>query len=454
MRKYILLLVSICCFSIGFSQSFEGNWKGVLQVSGMDLPLIFEFKYNGSWEGTMQSPKQAPNKFPLSSLRAEGDSIFVELKNMGVKYSGKISSDRHAVDGQFQQGQLKANLQLKKLTVDEADQVARFKRSQRVNPPYSYDTVDVTFENKIDKVSLSGTITKPKTAGKFPAVILVSGSGPQDRNETLMGHEPFKILADYLTKNNIVVLRYDDRGVGKSKGDFSKSTTGDFGKDALAALNFLRKQPQVDPLKVGIIGHSEGGLIATILAGQHASGLNFIVTLAGPTIKMDSLMLLQNEAVLKSQGKSISKEDLAMIKRNYEIMASDMPSDKAFDAIRNNMKSIKGSQNLESANEIASLVTPWFRHFIKIDPIPFIRKIKIPVFAAFGGKDVQVPATPNMQSLKNNLPKNKLDRFTIYPSLNHLFHNANTGAVSEYIEIEETMNLELMKDIAQWIKTL
>lgn len=454
MKNYFLALVLFCSCSMGFSQSFEGNWKGSLQVSGMELPLIFEFKYNGAWEGTMQSPKQSSNRFPLTSILAEGDSIFVELKSMGVKYAGKISTDRKSIDGKFQQGGLKTELVLNKLTAEQASEAGTFKRSQRVNPPYSYDTVDVTFENKIDKVTLAGTITKPKELGKYPAVILVSGSGPQDRNETLMGHEPFKVLADYLTKNNIVVLRYDDRGVGKSQGDFAKSTTGDFGKDALAALSFLRKQAQVDPMKVGIIGHSEGGLIATILAGQQASGLNFIVTLAGPTIRMDSLMILQNAAIMKSQGKDISAIERAIIKKNYEIMASDLPSDKAFDAIRNNMRSVSGSQNMESADQLAALVTPWFRHFIKIDPVPFIKKIKIPTFAAFGGKDVQVPAGENIESLTDNLPKNKKDLSKVYPNLNHLFQNAKTGAVGEYAEIEETMNPEVLKDITAWIKAL
>lgn len=454
MKNYFLILVLFCSCSLGFSQSFEGNWKGSLQVSGMELPLIFEFKYNGGWEGSMQSPKQSTNRFPLSSITASGDSIYVELKNMGVKYHGKIGSDRNEIHGTFQQGAMKTNLVLQRLTADEASKEGTYKRSQRVNPPYSYDTVDVTFENSIDKVTLAGTITKPKEPGKYPAVVLVSGSGPQDRNETLMGHEPFKVLSDYLTKNNIIVLRYDDRGVGKSTGNYSKATTGDFGKDALAALGFLRKQAQVDPNKVGIIGHSEGGLIASILAGQQTSGLNFIVTLAGPTIPMDSLMLLQNAAVMKSLGKTISPDELAMIKRNYEIMASDLPSDQAFDAIRNNLKSVNGSQNMEGADQIGALVTPWFRHFIKIDPVPFIQKIKIPVFAAFGGKDIQVPATENMESLNKNLPKSKKDLLKIYPSFNHLFQNAKTGAVGEYSEIEETINSELMKDLASWIKSL
>lgn len=454
MKSYFLALILLCSCTMGFTQSFEGNWKGDLKVSGMEMPLIFGLKYNGEWEGTMQSPKQSTNKFPLTSVVSEGDSIFLEMKNLGIKYAGKISADRNSIDGKFQQGGLKVDLILNKLTEAQAQKASSMKRSQRVNPPYSYDTVDVNFENTIDKVTLAGTITKPKEAGKYPAVVLVSGSGPQDRNETLMGHEPFKVLADYLTKNNIVVLRYDDRGINKSTGDFSKGTTADFGKDALAAVNFLRKQPQVDPMKVGIIGHSEGGLIATILAGQQASGLNFIVTLAGPMIPMDSLMLLQNEAVMKSQGLSISKEELAMIKKNYEIMGSDLPSAKAFDAIRENMKSVKGSQNLESADQIGALVTPWFRHFIKIDPIPFIKKIRIPMFAAFGGKDVQVPAVQNMESLMKNLPKNKKAESKIYPTFNHLFQHAKTGAVGEYSEIEETVNPEVMRDIVSWIKTL
>jgi len=313
----------------------------------------------------------------------------------------------------------------------------------------------VVFGDKLDNgVTLAGTITKPREAGKFPAVILVTGSGPQDRNELMMGHEPFKVIADYLTSNGIIVLRYDDRGIGKSTGSFSKATTGDFGKDALAALNFLKSDSQVDPNKIGVLGHSEGGLIAYILAGQRAPSVNFLISLAGPSIKMDSLMMLQNMAVMKSLGKEMTSKDSELIRENFAIAKGDLPADQALKAIMKNMESVPNSQNSTFADEIGVLITPWYRHFLKIDPVPFIKKINVPVFAAFGGKDIQVPATQNMESLTHNLQPNSKSKLKIYPNFNHLFQNAKTGSIKEYAEIGESINEQILEDIVVWIKAL
>lgn len=453
-KKHVFIVVStVLMYCTAAAQSFEGQWKGSLDVQATELPLLFEFRYDGEWKGSMQSPKQAANRFPLSDIQTKGDSLFVGLKNMGIRYAGKISQDRDSIHGIFTQGAMQAPLALTRAKEDSLESTVA-KRTQRVIPPYDYDTLDVTFTSGVDKIVLAGTITRPKTAGKFAAVVLVTGSGPQDRNETIMGHEPFKVLADYLTKNDIIVLRYDDRGIGESKGDFAKATTGDFGQDALAALNFLKQQPKVDPMRVGILGHSEGGLIATILAGQQASGLHFIASLAGPMIPMDSLLLLQNEAVMKVQGLVMSDSDRQMIKRNYELAASDLPAREAFDKILENMKSVSGSQDLEGVDQIGAMVTPWFRHVIRIDPRPFIQKIQIPVYAIFGGKDVQVPAQPNRESLETHLKTKANSRIKIYPEMNHLFQKAESGSVTEYATIEETMNPAVLADLAQWIKSL
>lgn len=453
-KKHFVIAVSailMYCTTVG--QSFEGNWKGILDVQATELPLLFEFRYAGDWKGSMQSPKQAANRFPLSDIQTEGDSLFVGLKSMGIHYAGKMSQDRKAIHGLFTQGAMQTPLVLTRMDKDSSESTAS-NRTQRVTPPYDYDTLDVTFTSGVDQTVLAGTITRPRHAGRFAAVVLVTGSGPQDRNETIMGHEPFKVLADYLTKNDIIVLRYDDRGIGESKGDFAKATTGDFGQDALAALNFLKQQAKVDPMRVGLLGHSEGGLIATILAGQRASGLHFIASLAGPMIPMDSLLLLQNEAIMNVQGMVMSDSDRQMIKRNYELAASDLSARAAFDKILENMKSVSGSQDLEGADQIGAMVTPWFRHFIRIDPRPFIQKIQIPVYAAFGGKDVQVPAQPNIEALKKHLKMEENNRIKIYPEMNHLFQKAQSGSVAEYAIIEQTMDPEVLADLAQWIKSL
>ena len=454
MKNYFILLLVLCSCRMTVAQSFEGSWKGSLVVSAMELPLIFEFKYNGVWEGTMQSPMQSNAKIPLSRIENRGDSIFVELKQAGLSYKGKLNQERNAIEGTFQQRTLKAPMVLTRLSAAQAEAAGTFKRSQRVKPPYSYDTLNVNFENTIDKVTLAGTMTSPKEKGRYPAVVLVTGSGPQDRNSTALGHEPFKVLADYLTKQGIIVLRYDDRGIAQSTGKYQTATTGDFGKDALAGLQFLRKQAKVDPNKVGIIGHSEGGLISLILAGQHVAGLDFIVSLNGPAIRIDSLMIMQAEAVERSMGRTLTPAMKEKVLRNYEIAKSDLTTEKAFQAIMSNMKVIEGSQNVAFADEIGVLVTPWYRHFLKIDPVQFIKKIKVPVFASFGGKDIQVIAVPNMESMTDNLPKGTKSEIKIYPDLNHMNQHANTGAVAEYAEIEETISPELMQDVANWIKGL
>lgn len=453
--KKIILIISIfsCYFSVS-AQSFEGIWKGDLSISGLNLPLVFELKYSDKWGGTMQSPKQSLTKLPLSSVRVKEDSIYIEVHSIGLTYAGKLAENNKQIQGIIKQASLETAMQLEHSNAEDIQSTIKVKRTQQVHLPYSYDTLDVVFRNELDQIDLAGTITYPKEVGKYPAVILVSGSGAQDRNESLMGHEPFKILADYLTKNGIVVLRYDDRGVAQSKGDFKTGTSADFSKDAMAAMDFLKTKSFVNPKRVGIIGHSEGGLIATLLAGQKFPTLKFMVSLAGPTIQMDSLLLLQSQAVMKSMGKTMTEKELAIQRINYNIVKSDLSSKDAMDALMKNMQAIPESQNAEFANGIATLLTPWYRYFLRIDPIPLIKKIKIPVFAAFGGKDVQVPALQNAESLTDNLPKGKSNVIKVYPDLNHLFQKAKTGAVAEYSEIEETLNEEVLRDIVVWIKAL
>ncbi|WP_293930401.1 alpha/beta hydrolase family protein [Sphingobacterium sp. UBA6645] len=444
-KKYFLFIFSLSFSLFACGQSFEGSWTGTLVLPTVKLPTVFEFTYDGQWKGTMQSPSQSMAKLPFSAIEADGDSIHVEVRSFGIKYSGKLSSDKQAITGQVQQGSMRAPLDFKK------GPWKSYKRPQAVNPPYSYDTVDVKIPNREDNVVLAGTITRPKSGGKHPGVVLVTGSGPQDRNSSIYGHQSFKLIADYLTKRGIVVLRYDDRGVGQSTGIYTQATTSDFGKDALSALNYLSKQADVDPKKVGVIGHSEGGLIATILAGQRVPSLKFIVDLAGPAIAIDSLMVLQSEAVMKVQGKTMSAQDRALIKKNYEIVKSKLSAEEAFEALMANMRAVPGSQNVQFGDEIGVLVTPWYRHFMKIDPIHFIKKINIPVFAAFGGTDVQVIAAPNMESLTDNLPRNLKSIVKVYPGLNHLFQTSKSGSHLEYGDIEETFSPEVLKDMADWI---
>ncbi|MEN5234837.1 alpha/beta hydrolase family protein [Sphingobacterium faecium] len=437
-----------------FPQNFAGSWKGMLKVGNSNLTFVIHLSEEaGLWKATADSPDQGAFGIPAQA-HINGNGIEVVIHG-GITYIGKIEKE-NIIGGEFQQGAFRARLDLTKTEDISTASKVKISRSQRIVPPYNYDTVDVNFRNKYDDVLLSGTLTSPKQKGKFAAVVLVTGSGPQDRNETLMGHEPFRILSDFLTKNNIVVLRYDDRGVGLSQGSFINGTIENFSKDAMAAIDFLKKRPNVDPNKIGIIGHSEGGLIAELLAGQKLPSLSFIVSLAGPAIPIDSLMVSQ----LYRIGKVAGMSDLALAhaqeinRKNFEIVKSNKPHKEAMAMILDNMKIDPAQLNSTSKLELETLLLPSYRYFMRIDPIPFIKKITIPVYAAFGSLDVQVPAEQNLNSLKSNLPTNPKTVLKEYEGLNHLFQKASTGAVSEYEHISETINNEVLLDLVKWIHAL
>lgn len=453
MKFFNVLIVILLQSCFSKAQTFEGIWKGELAIQGQSLPLVFEIDKAGEvWKANMQSPAQSMVKLPVSSIQVKGDSIFLDVKNIGLSYRGLRKGSQ--INGKFKQGTIEAAMVLDKS--QSGSDVKPLVRVQDVKPPYPYDTLDVSILNSYDNIKLAGTLSSPKGKGKYPAVVLLTGSGPQNRDEELFGHKPFKVLADYLTRNGIVVLRVDDRGVGLSEGDFSNATIENFSKDAISAFEFLRKQKQVDKSKVGIIGHSEGGLIAELLAGQHLSGLSFIGLLAGPSYSIDKMMVDQLYTIGKAGG--ISEQDLAKAKqingRNFAIVKSDLGVKEAYAELLKNMKDAGIQSNQQLERELLTMLAPAYRYFMRIEPESYISKINIPVFAAFGTLDVQVPSDSNLESLFNLLPKNSQTVLKEYKGLNHLFQKAKTGQVSEYAQIEETMNLQVMKDIMEWIKGL
>ena len=451
MKYYIFLLVFLqSC--LGYSQKFAGTWHGELKVQGVALPLVFHLEHDASvWKGTMESPAQGNAKLPVSAIHIQQDSIRIVVAAIGLTYTGQLLSDEH-MEGVVSQNGMTLPLQLVK-----ADQsVAKRRRPQLPEPPYSYDTLDVSFFNEYDRVKLAGTITTPREGDKLPAVVLVTGSGPQDRDETIMGHKPFKVIADYLTKHGVIVLRYDERGVGASTGNYPQSTIGDFSRDVIAAVGFLQKQERVDPKRVGIIGHSEGALIAELIAGESSADVGFIGLLGAPAIAIDSLMVLQAYEIGKVMGMSAVelRQAKEVNRRNFAVLKSDLGDEHAYRQILENMSSALPNLSESQKNEIKMMVLPSYRYFMRIDPVPFIKRIDIPVFAAFGTKDVQVPFAPNLESLTDHLPKNAKHFLKAYDGLNHLFQKAETGAVSEYIDIEETFNEQVLSDLAAWITEL
>lgn len=451
MRNIIVLSLLLLQSCLGYGQKFEGTWQGELKVQGIILPLVFHLDSASAWRGTMESPAQGSARLPVSAIHIQQDSISIAVASIGLTYNGKLVSDGW-IEGAMSQNGVTFPMRLSK-----ADHtLTTRRRPQFPEPPYSYDTLDVTFSSEYDNIKLSGTITIPRQGEKLPAVVLVTGSGPQDRDGTIMGHKPFKVIADYLTKQGVIVLRYDERGVGASSGNYPKSTIGDFSRDVIAAIGFLQKQERADATRVGIIGHSEGALIAELIAGESSADVGFIGLLGAPAIPIDSLMVLQAYEIGKVTGRS--DEELRQVKevnrRNFAAIKSDLDDEHAYLQILENMSSSLPNLSDNQKNEIKMMVLPAYRYFMRIDPVPFIKRIDVPVFAAFGTKDVQVPFASNLESLTDHLPKNEKHLLKVYDGLNHLFQKAETGAVSEYIDIEETFNEQVLSDLGQWINSL
>jgi dienelactone hydrolase len=302
MKRIILILTVLLIALFSSAQEITGTWNGVLNVSGMKIRLVFHItKTDAGYTATMDSPDQGANGIPMTKATFENPELNMTMTAGAIEYSGTLKND--TVFGVFKQsGQsFPMNLSKKEIVKQEV------KRKQEPSKPFPYHSEDITFENKKDKITLAGTLTLPDKKGKFPMGVLISGSGPQNRDEELMGHKPFLVLSDYLTRNGIGVLRFDDRGTYESKGDFSKATSFDFATDVEAAINYLKNRKEIDKKRIGLIGHSEGGIIAPIVAVNNKN-VSFIVLMAGTGIAGDSLLILQQQAIGKASG--ISEKDL------------------------------------------------------------------------------------------------------------------------------------------------
>ena len=298
MKKTTLLLIAFLITLTTYAQDITGQWNGVLKVQGMQLRLVFNIsKTDTGYSATMDSPDQGAKGIPVSTTTFENPKINLEVAAARIAYSGELKDNE--IVGLFKQAGQEFPMNLSR----KATEKEVVNRPQEPKEPYPYYTEDVTFQNEKANISLAGTLSLPKKEGVFPVVILITGSGPQNRNEELLGHKSFLVLSDYFTKNGIAVLRYDDRGVGQSKGDFKTATSEDFATDVESAIAYLKTRKEINKKKIGLIGHSEGGTIAPMVAAK-SKDVNFIVLLAGTGIKGDKLLLLQQEAIARVSGAS------------------------------------------------------------------------------------------------------------------------------------------------------
>lgn len=449
--KIILTVVLFFSLLSASAQSVVGTWSGELLAGTQKLTIVFHIaETDGEYRSTMDSPDQGAKGIPVSLTEYTNPYLKLKLPKIAAEYVGKISGDT-LINGTFSQAGASFPMTLRK-----GEKVR--KRPQEPQPPFNYNVVDVKFENKKAKITLAGTMTYPSKGDKFPGVILASGSGAQNRDEELMGHKPFLLLADYLTKRGIAVLRYDDRGFGESTGDFKSATTADFMEDALSAVEYLRAQPNIDKSKIGIIGHSEGGSVAFMAAAQDHS-LEFIVSMAGMAVKGRDLLLKQNEEILVLGGVSEEYVKLysSVLSKVYRIVEenSDLEIAANQSVIADTLFSKEEMKLPESMRKNALLLfsqfaNPWWRYFLNVNPSDAIRKMgPTRILALNGAKDCQVDAEMNLEAIKQN-SKNQTT-YRKYNNLNHLFQNCATGQVGEYSQIEETISEQVLKDIADWI---
>jgi len=444
------------------ADDIAGTWQGTLDVSVAKLRLVVEFKKKdgGGYTATMDSPDQNALGIPIDEVTVADKTVKFTIKQLAGTYEGKLADDGKQIEGKWSQGGLSLALNLK-----PGEKAAAPKRPQEPKPPFPYNAEEVSYENKEAGIKIAGTLTTPKEGGPFPAVLLITGSGPQDRNEAIMGHKPFLLWADYLTRRGIAVLRVDDRGVGGTGGKPLDSTIEDHAGDALAGIAYLKSRSDIDSKKMGLVGHSEGGLVAPAAAVK-SDDVAFIVLLAGTGVVGEEILYSQGKLIAKSAGVSdegiaayqeLQKQIFTVVKENDDAAAAAakltaIVLEKAAGLTEEQKKTAEATAGL-AERQLKTLMTPWFRHFLTYDPKPVLEKVKCPVLAICGEKDLQVDPKLNLPAIEAALKSAGNEDYTVkeLPGLNHLLQASQTGAISEYQQNEETINPAALEIVAEWL---
>lgn len=462
MKTLYLLLLTLFPLVV-HGQEISGQWNGLLKVQGMQLRVVFNIeKTEDDFRSTMDSPDQGAKGIPVTSTTFVNNVLKLEVKNAGIEYTGELGVDGMVV-GTFKQGGQSFPLTLGREIITKEKPV----RPQEPLKPYPYYSEEIKFTNAKASIVLAGTLTRPEKAGSYPFVVLISGSGPQNRDEELLGHKPFLVLSDYLTRNGVGVLRFDDRGTAESKGDFKAATSQDLATDVEAAISYLQGRGDVDKDKIGLIGHSEGGIIAPMVAAKLKKEIGFIVLLAGTGIRGDRLLLMQQELIGKASG--VSDEALEKNKKitqgAFDIIQKSSDAEKLKADLRtylldniNELPEISRPKETDRENfvnqQINQLTGPWMRFFLTYDPSLILKDVRCPVLALNGSKDLQVPAEVNLNGIQHGLAKGRNKAVTAkeLPNLNHLFQECKTGSPTEYATIEQTFSPAALKEISDWLK--
>lgn len=443
-------------------------WKGVAEVPGSPLDFVVVFRpagEDGQYTATIDIPVQGAKGLALTDVVLSATELrFTIPAPAGAVFETKRDEGGKTATGKLKQHGMTFPVHLQRSTEDEAKTVGP-PRPQTPKPPFPYTARDVTYDNPIDKTKLAGTLTVPEGKGPHPALLLITGSGAQDRDETIFGHKPFLVLADYLTRRGIAVLRADDRGTGGSSGPAADATSKDLANDVMSGLEFLKRQPEVDTKRIGLLGHSEGGLIAPLVASRRPD-VACIVMLAGPGLPGSDLLILQNEALLRAAGATPE-----MVKRHtdahravHECVAQGADDDALRQAVRTlilvQLSTPGGPEPVQERVDagiklgMAQFKSVWLRWFLTHDPRETLQKVKCPVLALIGSRDLQVPPEENIPEIEKALKAGGNSNAVVkeLPSLNHLFQEAKTGQVAEYATIQQTMSPTALDEIASWLR--
>ncbi len=460
-----LLLAALGAQAQQLPSPLIGSWIGPISVNGMTLHLVVHFtaKPDGTLAATADSPDQDATGIPFSVCRVNGTAVHLEAAAIGAAYDGVLDPASKTIVGHWMQGGSSFPLIISKTDQPTVPQMVR---PQEPRPPFSYAVRDVAYPGGAPGVTISGTLTMPQGKGPFPAVLLISGSGPNNRDEQVLGHKPFLLLADTLTRRGIAVLRYDKRGVGKSTGSYAKATSADFAQDAAAGVAYLRTQSAINQKSIGLLGHSEGGLIAPMVAAAHPTQIAFVVLLAAPGMTGEKILLAQSDLIARADGASAQElaQNDALQRRLFAIVSRQpnqvLAQQQAQAAI---LKTFSGMSPADKAQipdpkayakaQVAELNSPWMRYFLAFDPRADLQKTRCPVLAIDGSKDLQVPPAEDLSRIANALHAGGNSQVTIkeFPNLNHLFQTCKTGSPTEYAQIEETMAPVALATIADWI---
>ena len=441
-------------------EGLDGTWRGTMQMNEAELRLVVTIETGP--RGTtarLDSPDQAARGLPLSGLTRVGDTVGFAYAPGRQSFTGTLSESGDELVGAWSAADGGPfPLTFVRDAADEDAQTAPV-RPQMPKAPFPYTAEEVVFDNpQADGVRLGGTLTLPEGEGPFPAAVLLSGSGPQDRDETLMGHKPFAVLADHLTRAGLAVLRFDDRGVGASSGDFAAATSADFATDANAAARFLASRSDIRHDAIGFVGHSEGGMVGPIAMTDNPD-IAFLVMLAGPGTRLDRLLLTQRRLIGLRTGMSRAALDRSepVLAELYAALGSGADGETALAAARalltpDAMEAIGYARDASPDTLLAEYGTPWFRYFFAYDPAPNLAQITVPLLALGGSLDLQVPAAENLAAIAAATAGNSDTTIVELPGLNHLFQTATTGSVGEYEEIEETFAPAALDVVSDWLR--